>query len=572
MSPQDITVLFLSLGTLLACARLLGEVAQRFGQPSFVGELLAGVLLGPTVLGRIAPQLSAALFSTVGTKGAVWDSLTMLSIVLLLLVIGMQVELSSIWRRGLTSLAVAGFVFPFVIALAAAWLAPFILGCEPDADPGIFAFFFATAMSISAPAVITKTLVKLNLYGSDLGKLTVAAAVFNNLMGWMVFAGILGLLESRASGAWRVATSLALTLLFAAAMLTIGRFLIHRALPWIQAHTSWPGGVLGFAISLALVAAGLTEWMGIHAIFGAFLVGIAIGDSSHLRHHTRATILDFISFIFAPLFFASLGLRIDFAAKFDPLVVGAIAGIACLGKLLGCGLTARLVGLQWNKASALGFAMNARGAMAIILGFLALQNGLIRQRMFVAIVIMAAVTTLLSEPIIKWILRRRRPPQFIDFLAPAAFRRSLPASQRWCTLESLAAALLPEGSESPLADSVLWGGELRVEWAGPNQEVAVCLAVIDSLPAPRIAVGISESGIDFGRLAEGPVHIVVFVATPPGSIDDELSLENDIHRTFASQGTIHEVRAARTFTEFLGAVRARDHAAAPDEPLEAPVA
>jgi Kef-type K+ transport system membrane component KefB len=572
MAPHDIATLFLSLGLLLAVARILGELAQRFSQPAFIGELLAGVLLGPTVLGRVAPQIFERLFAYAGPRAAGWDSLTMFSIVLLLVAIGMQVQLSTVWRRGRNSVAVAGFVIPFAVALFAAWLAPYVLGCERDADPGLFAFFFATAMSISAPAVITKTFLDLNLHRSDVGRLTVAAAVFNNLIGWMVFAGILGLLIHDGHGLGHVATTIGLTVAFAGLMLTIGRRLIHAALPWIQAHTTWPGGVLGFAISLALLAAGLTESVGIHAILGAFLVGIAIGDSSHLRQPARRTILDFISFIFAPLLFASIGIRLDFVAKFDPVVVGAIVAIGCLGKLVGCGLTARLSGLKWNASSALGIAMNARGTMTVILGFLAMQNGLIRQRMLVALIVMAVVTTMLSEPIIRRILKRKRLLKFTELMSPSGFRQPLVASDHWAAMEELAGALQVGRGEAWLTDSAWWGGDLRVEWAGPNQEVAVCLVVMDSLAAPRVAMGVSPRGINFGRWAELPVHLVVFVATPTGCVEDELAIEDDIRLTFASERTVREACRAGTLMELLAALQATEKGTALEESLELPVA
>jgi Kef-type K+ transport system membrane component KefB len=282
------------------------------------------------------------------------------------------------------------------------------LGCERDANPRIFALFFATAISISALPVIAKTLMDLGLYRSDFGMIVIAAAVFNDLLGWFVFAVILGLLGNSASHGMGVGGTIVLTMLCVAFAMTLGRWMVHRTLPWLQAHTSRPGGVLGFAMSLALLAAALTEWIGIHAIFGAFLVGVMVGDSSHLRPETRRTILDFVSIIFAPLFFASVGLRIDFAEKFYPEIILPVLIIGCITKIGGCGVTARLTGLDWNTSWALGFAMNARGAMEIILGLLALQNGLIRQRMFVALVILAVVTSMMSGPGIQRFLGRRQ--------------------------------------------------------------------------------------------------------------------------------------------------------------------
>lgn len=567
LSPHDITIVFLSLGVLLASARLLGELCHRLSQPAVVGELLAGVLLGPTLMGKVWPQFTATLFPLAGPRAVILDGLSTLAMALFLLAAGMEVQLSTIWRRGRSALnvALAGFAFPFVLALAAAWLAPYGLGCERDADSRVFALFFATAISISALPLITRTLIDLNLYRSDLGMIVMAAAIFNDLLGWMVFAVIVGILYGGTNPALDVTATIGLTLLSAGLVLSAGRWLVHRVLPWIQAYTSWPGGVIGFAVSLALLAAAVTEWIGIHAIFGAFLVGVAIGDSSHLREPTRRTILDFVSFIFAPLFFASVGLRIDFAAKFDLPIVLTVLAIACAGKILGCGLAARrFTGMDWNTSWAVGFAMNSRGAMAIILGLLALSNGLIRQRMFVALVIMAAVTSLMSGPAIQRLLGRKRLPRFTDFLAPRGFLRRLQAANRWEAMEILAASLLPAEE----ADTTLWGGDVRVEWAGPNQEVAICLVGLPSVTTPHVAVGLSEKGVDFGPLAETLARVVILVVTPQRKLELELAIEEDATAEFSSERAVNEALAAKTWTEFLAALRTCD-VRSPDKSPEA---
>jgi Kef-type K+ transport system membrane component KefB len=412
LSHHEITLIFLSLGVLLALARLLGELAQWLGQPAVLGEILAGVLLGPTVLGRISPQTVELLFPRTGHVPVVLSGFTTVAIALFLLGAGMEVELSTVWRQGRAALAVtiAGFAVPFSLGFLAAWLAPFALGCEQDADPRVFAFFFATALSISALPVIMKTLMDLGLLKSDMGVVVVAAAVCNDLVGWLIFAVILGMIGSPGTS-HSPTTTIVLTLVFAAAMLTLGRWTIKRIVPWVQSHMTFPGGILGLAMSLALLAAALTEWIGIHAVFGSFLVGVAIGDSPELKEQTRQTILDFVSFIFAPIFFATIGLRIDFIARFYPEVVFSVLVIACLGKILGCGLAARWAGMAPRTAWSVGFAMNARGAMEIILGTLALEAGLIRQRMFVALVVMALVTSMLSGPAIRRLLGNALPPK-----------------------------------------------------------------------------------------------------------------------------------------------------------------
>lgn len=411
LSHHDVTMMLLALAVLLTAARALGELARSLHQPAVVGEILAGVLLGPTVLGRVAPGWSAALFPSTGPAAVALEGLTTLAITLFLLTAGMEVDLSSVWRQGSQALqiGVAGMAVPGAIGFAAGCFVPMAMGAQPDADRLIFALFFAVALSISALPVIAKTLMDLDLYRTDLGMLVISAAVLNDLVGWIVFAVVLGLMGGTAPDANGIGWTVALTLLFAAGMLTVGRWLIDRALPYVEAYTHWPGGVLSFAMSLALFGAAFTEWVGVHAIFGAFLVGVAVGDSSHLSERTRTTIDHFASFIFAPLFFASIGLRLDFAAHFEPGLVLTILGIACVGKFLGGMTGARWAGLAPRDRWAVTFALNARGAMEVILGLLALQAGVIRPRLFVALVVMALVTSMVGGPGIQLALGRRQP-------------------------------------------------------------------------------------------------------------------------------------------------------------------
>jgi Kef-type K+ transport system membrane component KefB len=241
-------------------------------------------------------------------------------------------------------------IIPFAVGFGCARYFPSAFGAEPASPPLIFALFVGTALAISALPVIVKTLLDLNIYKSDFGMLVVSVAVIDDLAGWMLFAVILGMMGSQSEGILSVQATIGATLAFAVVLLTVGRSVINRLLPRVQAYTSWPGGILSFAVIGALFCAAFTTWIGIHAIFGAFLFGVALGDSRHLREKTRHTLENFIAFIFAPLFFASVGLKVDFARNFDPLLVLAVIAIACIGKILGCGLAGRLSGYSWRES------------------------------------------------------------------------------------------------------------------------------------------------------------------------------------------------------------------------------
>ncbi len=549
--------MFLALGLLLGSARLFGEIARRFNQPAVLGEILAGILLGPTVLGALAPAASAFLFPRSGGGALALDGLMTLAITLFLLVAGLEVDLSSIWRQGKLAInvGVAGIVVPFAVGFGAAWFVPKLMGIEAGADPLLFALFMATALSISALPVIAKTLMDLNLYRSDLGMLVVAAAVFNDLVGWIVFAVILGMLGTGPAQALSIGQTIALTLFFALFMLTVARWLINRALPWIHAHASWPGGVLGFALALALVAAAFTEWIGIHAIFGAFLAGVALGDSRHLRERTRATIEQFVSFIFAPLFFAGIGLKVDFVAQFDLLLVLMVLVIATLGKVLGCGLAGRFSGLGRREAWALGFGMNARGAMEIILGLLALKYGLIGERLFVALVVMALVTSLMSGPLMQRVLHLKKPRRFTDFLSARSFINHLHARTRAEVIAELAktAAEVAGLEAAEVVDGVMLREEIMA--TGIGHGLAVPHARLRGLERPVVAVGLSAAGIDFDAPDGRPAQLIFLLLTPVHDDGAHLELLADIATVFKGEEVRNRAGQVSGFTEFLALVR-----------------
>ncbi len=235
--------------------------------------------------------------------------------------------------------------------------------------------------------------------------LVVASAMVDDLIGWMIFSVILGLIGKGRDIS--IGYTILLTLSFAILMLTMGRGLLNRVLPWVNKKMAWPGGLLSLSMALCFLGAAFTEFIGIHAVFGAFMIGVALGDSEHLSEKAKEIVHQFINNIFAPLFFVSIGLKVNFLVNFDPLITLVIIVIAFAGKLIGCGLGANLGGFSRYESLAAGFGMNARGAMEIILGLIALESGLINETIFVSLVIMALVTSISSGPLMKWALNRR---------------------------------------------------------------------------------------------------------------------------------------------------------------------
>jgi Kef-type K+ transport system membrane component KefB len=322
---------------------------------------------------------------------------------MLLFVAGLEVQLATVLRQGKAAIStgLGSMIIPFASGFAVAWYFPEWFETTAGTEQHfLFALFLGTALSISALPVIARILMDMNLFRTNIGMIIIASAMFNDLVGWLIFSFILSVVGQGSSGA-EIGYTILYILSFGAFMLFIGRRLINRALPWIQTKLSWPGGVLAMSLGLCLLSAAFTESIHIHAILGAFIAGIAIGDSVHLREQAREIIHQFVTNFFAPLFFVSIGLKVNFVEHFDGLIVSIVLVLAFAGKVIGAGLGARLGGLSKRNALAVGFGLNARGAMEIILGTLAFEAGLITQPVFVALVIMALITSIASAPLMR---------------------------------------------------------------------------------------------------------------------------------------------------------------------------
>jgi len=561
----DLTALLLALATLLVAARVCGELARRLGQTEVLGEILAGVLLGPTILGRFAPAVQAALFPAAGTQAAVTlGGIEQLAVSLFLFVAGMEVSLAAVRREGGRALAVSlgGLLVPFGLGLAVAMAMPEAVGAVAGGSWG-FALFFAVAMSVSALPVIARTLIDLGIYRTGIGAVVIPSAIIMDLVGWLAFAVVLSLVDRHTVGQTSITQTVMLTLGFCAVMLTFGRWLIDRVLPWVQAYLSWPGGVLGFAFALALGCAAFTEAIGLHAIFGAFVAGVALGDSPHLRPRTRLVLEDFVRSFFAPLFFAGIGLKADLIGNFAPMVVGLVFAVACAGKLVGCGLGALLSGLAWRQSAAVAMALNARGAMEIVLASIALRFNLIGQTTFVALVITALATSLIAGPAIKRLLQLRPARGLAAWLPPRAFVRRLQSPDRVGAVRELVAAAAIAGTDVEQAVQAVLAREDSAP-TGLGRGLAVPHARIPGLPAPLMALGVSEQGLAFEATDGLPAQIIVLLLTPGETESEHLGLLAQIVNELSDPTVQRQVVAAGTYTELIALLRAGTRAESQD--------
>ena len=319
MADHDILVFLLALATMLASARVLGEVSRALGLPAVVGELAAGIVLGPTAFGRAAPRAQAWLF---GPGPTVWmiGAYTTVAVVLLLVVVGLEVDLGVLRRRGRSALATGlfGIVLPAISGVALGFLLPDSDFVDPSRRTTV-ALVLGVALSISALPVIAKTLLDLGLFKSDVGLLVMSAAMIDDIAGWLALSLLLGPVRGGNLDLVSFARTVVLAGLFVAALLVAGRRVIDATLARFEHDpAAAPGRVLSGVILLALFGAAATQAIGLHAVFGGFVVGLAVGGSARVKERTRMAIEDFVVNVFAPVFFASIGLRVDFVARVRP--------------------------------------------------------------------------------------------------------------------------------------------------------------------------------------------------------------------------------------------------------------
>jgi Kef-type K+ transport system membrane component KefB len=407
MTHQEIVVFFLQISLMLCVALICGQLLRLARLPAVLGELIGGILLGPTLFGTIAPGAYSFIFPTTPNIVVGRETLLTISIVLFLLVVGMELNPGQLKSRGLniawTSLL--GIAIPFAMGYGLVILVPDFW--MPQAKDNIFPFalFIGTALSISALPVISRILMDLNLLKSRLGTVIISSATVNDLIGWFLLAVITNSLILSGEPPTNIWIMLLQILGVFVIILTLGRWIVQRTLGWYERHFTNSGILIGSFVLLALLAASVAEAIGIHAIFGAFLIGIAVARNKDKRGKAEEILYQLVNYVFAPLYFVSIGLKANFSSNFDLVLVMVLILIASVGKILGATLGALLSKMPFREALAVGFGMNARGAMEVLIASIALQYKIIDQRIFVALVITAFVTTIIASPILQRLMK-----------------------------------------------------------------------------------------------------------------------------------------------------------------------
>jgi K+:H+ antiporter len=402
VTPDLLWHLLLALAAVVIAGRLLGALFRFIGQPPVIGEVVAGILLGPSLLGRVSPE--AYTFLLPPTVAPSLGLLSQLGVALYMFLIGVELD-TDVLRgriRATVSIAQAGMVLPFVMG---AVLASFLY--RELAPAGVpfthFALFMGVAMSITAFPVLARILADTGLSRTDLGRLALTCAAVGDVTAWCLLAFVVGVVQIGEGSA--VLPSL-LTLGYIALMFVVVRPAVVRWCRRLDAGDI-DRDVIAAVLVAVLVSALVTEWIGIHAIFGAFLMGATIPHDSRLARVLEERIENVVTILLLPAFFAFAGMRteIGLISSWGAwLTCGAIVVVATAGKLGGTVAAARLVGHGWRTATSLGVLMNTRGLMELIVLNVGLDLGVISPALFTMMVVMAIVTTMATTPVLRLVM------------------------------------------------------------------------------------------------------------------------------------------------------------------------
>ncbi|MBO0858231.1 MAG: cation:proton antiporter [Chloracidobacterium sp.] len=404
----DFKLLIAQVATILIVARLIGWLFRRLHQPRVVGEMVAGILLGPTLLGWAAPGISAALFPPASL--GYLNALSQIGLLFFMFLVGLELDLEQLRKlgRAATTTSLASVITPFILGfLFAIYLYPRL------SDRSVsfigFALFMSIAMSITAFPVLARILTERNLLRSKVGSVAITCAAVDDVTAWIVLAGIIVLIRSsnHQTPSW---APLWMTLAGLGAFVLAMLVVVRRALQTLVVFYERQGGlthdILAVVLLLVMASGWMTEFLGVHALFGAFLAGAIMPRHHDLSRELWRRCETLIVTLLLPLFFAFTGLRSSFF-----LISGArmwfycamIIALAIIGKLLGSMIAARINGMSWREATTVGVLMNTRGLVELVILNIGLDLGVLSSALFSIMVLMALVTTFMTSPLLSWI-------------------------------------------------------------------------------------------------------------------------------------------------------------------------
>lgn len=535
LDEKKLLLFLIQLSIIIFLSRLLGEIFKKLKQPSLTAELLVGIILGPTILGRFFPQIFSQLFPSDNIQQTMLETVSWIGVLFLLLDTGLELNFSSIWRQKDNAIIIA--ILDIIIPMIVAFIPSFFLPDYYLVDSSkriLFALFMATTMTISAMPIASKVMHDLNLLKTELGYLTLSALAINDIIGWVLFTIIVGLFNSNQVKFGYVANIILFTISFSLIALTLGRKASTKIVDFfIKYKLPEPSTSFTYACILGIIFGAITQKSGVHALFGFFLAGVVVGEAKNLREETRNIISQMVHALFVPIFFVNVCLKVDFFLNFDLPLVLLITIIGIAGRYLGAWFGVSISKIPKINRNLISIAHTPGGMMEIVVAFITMELGLITQKIFTAIVCSAIISSMIMGPWMVYELNKRKKVNIVNFIN---FEHGVFCIESVSKLNAINEFL----DKIKLIDKNVIDNEITFELTtrenmfstGLEDGLAIPHIRTDKIKNPIILFGLSKSGLDWNSIDGKPTHFIFFIVSPKSTNDLHIEIISKIIQTY----------------------------------------
>lgn len=542
---------------LVAC-KFLAKIFSFAKLPPIAAELTVGILLGATVLGRVFPNIYTTIFPADKISETMINTVAWIGILFLLLDTGMKTDFQSAIRQKGEAfvIAISDIIVPIIVAFVPVYfLINDIHLVEPEKRV-IFSFFIASIMTISALPITARILNDLNVIKTEAGVLVVSALLINDIFGWVIFTIILGIfVQAGYQEISRIALVFVFTIGFTGLFLTVGRVFVHKILKKISSYrSSGTESTFTFVVLLGLLSGLLTHVIGIQALIGFFVAGVIAGDSEFMPEKTKNVVFQNCYAVFVPVFFAVIGIRIDFLSHFNIFLCLLIFIIGTVGRYFGAWFGTLLAKTPKSTREFISVAHTPGGEVQIVIGLIALQTGLITEQIFVAIFFGALASSFILGPWLKSVLKKRKEVSMSEFFVVDAIIDNLQANEKFAALKEIIDHSHEKiGLDIDYLYSHVVAREKLVS-TGLENGIAVPHARFDNMKSPMVVFAKSVMGVEWNSPDGQPTHFIFLILTAHDDNDLQIQILSSIAKKMLDVSAQDKLLAAKNKSQIKSAL------------------
>jgi len=546
LTEHNLLIFLIQFALLLGISKAVGLLFERFKQSSITGEVLVGLLLGPAIFGRYLPQFQSVLFPREPLQISMLETIAWFGNFYLLMETGLDVNFGRIWKQKGQALTVA--VTDLVVPILISFIPIYLIHSSFLIDPSkrtIFTLFISTIMTISALPVAIRVMYDLNILKSDTGFLIVSALTINDLIGWVVFTIILGIFSQSQVDLVTVIKLVVLTLGFTVLSLSLFRRWVDKAMTFIHNRYGADTGLkTTFVFIIGMLFGAMTLKIGIHSLFGFFIAGIVLGEAKHFSENDRFVMNRLVHSLFVPVFFANIGLHLDFVKSFNWQLVLLFTVLGILARYVGAYLGAKLAKQDKSELRTIAICHTAGGEMHIVVAILALSSGLISQQIFVGIVAASIISTVVFGPWLAQAIRHRKKGLLSVVFSTDSILLEADYKDKDDLIEQMSGVIAAKAG----VDTVTVRREilLREEQmtTSMGRGLAFPHARLQQIDHPLIFVVRNKTGLEWNTPDDKPVRWIFFIITPQGNPKAQLHILQALAKTLNDRSSLEKINQA----------------------------